>query len=87
MSLSIQGRGVNIMSPRFEKTLVKVVAVGLAIVLSAAPSFGQTKKVVRPVADPLKCGCNCKCVANAMFSSKKHALSWAKAYYEKCGCG
>jgi hypothetical protein len=26
-------------------------------------------------------------VANAMFKSKKHAVSWARAYNEKCGCG
>jgi len=54
------------------------------VVADAAQTTGRTIK-----RDPLGCGCgcNCSCVANAMFKSKKHAVSWAKAYYEKCGCG
>ena len=50
-----------------------------------AEAAQMTGKPIRR--DPLGCGCNCSCVANAMFKSKKHAVSWAKAYYEKCGCG
>lgn len=48
---------------------------------------GTGKPPIRPIADPLNCGCNCGCVANAMFSSKHHALAWARAYYGRCGCG
>jgi hypothetical protein len=61
---------------------VSAIALLVPVVAEAAQATGKTIR-----RDPLGCGCNCSCVANAMFKSKKHALSWAKAYYEKCGCG
>jgi hypothetical protein len=58
----------------------------IALLVPAVAGAAQaTGKTIRR--DPLGCGCNCSCVTNAMFKSKKHAVSWARAYYETCGCG
>lgn len=65
--------------PKRGSLTLRAIVCSLALGVSACPSTAQTTKISRPVADPLKCGCNCKCVANAMFNSKRHALAWAKA--------
>ena len=61
------------------------VAAALLSIILLVPVVADAGRTIKR--DPLGCGCNCSCVANAMFKSKKHAVSWAKAYYEKCGCG
>ncbi len=65
-----------------------MIGAAISIVLLAPAGANAAQATSRPVRnDPASCHCDCSCVANAMFTSKRHAKAWARAYYETCGCG
>jgi len=84
------GFGVSMEDIMFQtrSVLGMAAAVGALMILSIEiAAAAASQRNYRPITSPANCRCNCKCIANAMFTSRKHAVAWAKVYYEKCGCG